>query len=295
MEVAKNTDGKLTLEAPASAWRGVVEDRARRLYRRARGPQSDEEGWVHDVRVATRRFQEALALARPVLPPIAKAKRRARDLRRALGEARELDVLTTDLLSLDCLQSWSAPKLREKLVAHRDGLMARAQSDLLPKLGRHEKKALALARKGPSIPFLARDLAATHMHERCAAVEARLPSLQDGTAARAHHRLRVDIKRLRYTIEMIRPLVEIDPAPLKSHQDRLGRLNDGWDLLGFARGRLVQQSLGERQAEVEAEIVGRIERRFAEARDHALADLTERLGDLRRLAGHVGKLELRRR
>jgi CHAD domain-containing protein len=290
MKAATDPEQELTLEAPATAWRPVVEDKARRLYRRARGPQADEEAWVHDVRVATRRFQEALALARPVLPPIAKARRRARALRRALGEARELDVLTAHLLGLDSLQDWSEPELLEKLAAHRDGLMARAQTEMLPKLGKHEKKAVALARRGPSIPFLVRDLAASHMYERCAAIEARLPCLQDATAARAHHRLRVDIKRLRYTLELTRPLVALDPAPLKTHQDRLGRLSDGWDLLAFARSRLVQRSLGERQAAVEAEIRGRIQRDFEEARDAALMDLPERLGDLRRLAGHVGKL-----
>ncbi|MEM6369236.1 MAG: CHAD domain-containing protein [Myxococcota bacterium] len=297
MEAAKSGSTKLNSEAPAHHWRRVVEDKVKRLYERARGPQADEETWVHDVRVATRRLEEALELARPVLPPVEDVKRRVRTLRRALGEARELDVLVGELLALEALASWPESErtaFLQKVTAHRDGLMARAQSKLLPKLSRHQKKAMGLASKGPSLPFLVRDLGATHLYARCERVVARLPSLDQPEAARDHHRLRVDIKRLRYTLEMLGPLLATDLSPLKAHQERLGAFNDAWDLLDFVRGRLVRRSLGPFCEPVEAEIEGRIQERFEQAREAAQEDLPHRLTALRQSAGRLGKIELRR-
>ncbi len=188
-----------------------------------RSPGADQ---VHDLRVAIRRLTRALTAFRSGLPRAAakEIRRELKELRNAAGEVRDYDVALKILAR--CRLDGVAP-LRAKLSAER----SKAARALAGELRRwksgggasHWAEQLVPAAPQPDIfgdleekmrKFLAHG-------EAAAAAQA---------SSRQLHRLRIEGKKLRYTIELIEPAMPAAAGEwlekLKAIQSSLGDVHD---------------------------------------------------------------------
>ena len=204
------------------------------------GPGVDTE-FVHQARVAVRRMRSALRTFRPVL-----GKRRfetinatLRDIGQVFGAARDWDVFCDQTLARiarivgdDDAGEAAMQALREEARRQRQQAHVRLFDYL------HSSKAgsdaIGIER------FLLRfdecggkplgDLAPRWLeqHQRCVVDRARrIATLDD----EARHRLRIDVKRLRYALDLLDALYDGDDVrryrkALSELQDELGALND---------------------------------------------------------------------
>lgn len=250
------------LSSRLGEWLDRLEESAHRLAGGA--PEADA---VHDVRVACRRVRGGLAAARPVVDWDRRARRLYRGLRRVrreLGRAREHDVA---LQLLDQLRADAGPAERPALAAlmlvlttppgDRAGQVddspdvTRAIARLIRRGRRlaarlkvgHGLAAAADATSPPGHaglpqPLDLRGLAVLAIDERYRSVMSRplepLQSLDDA----AQHRFRIEVKKLRYTMEFFSPLfskkLQARVAVLRAIQDLLGDLHDMADLARLA-------------------------------------------------------------
>ncbi len=280
----------------------LLAQRTQDVYGAAAGLVADDaEAWVHDIRVATRRLSEAMALAAPLLPQKSTEKvlRRAKRLRTALGAQREADVRIDEAqhLAIECgldedviaqLRSLSGrtTSFSEVLEAHPPEKMLRHGVDIL---------ALTLRPLHPGLRLL--DLAGPHLYDRVVAVEPLLASVDDPRLGEDHHQIRIRLKRVRYTLELLEEPFALElPArehlkTLKMLQDRLGELNDAKDLVEWLEQAAVSEVLRksvrhlllERAQELRAA-------RHAEARAAVHQHALDLLAELRRAAGLIGRL-----
>lgn len=287
---------RLLPSVPWNEWQGWVEPRVNALYDLALKRQRDDEDWVHDVRVATRRLQEVLEMGRPATARAGPVIAAARRLRQGLGALRTYDVLLTELEALEAHHALH-PERRRKLrrgVAKRRKASERAfEREVAPGLAKDRKRALRLARNAEKTN--ARDLIATHLHDRALSAQYLLSSLDYPSEGRNHHRLRLTIKKVRYALEIGAPVLFELPsddliAGLKRHQDVLGELNDAWDLERFVSLPWILKQLGDQRPAFEDETRRSRKVRFERARREVKDELPELLGRLRRAAGKSGKL-----
>jgi CHAD domain-containing protein len=255
---------------------GEVLRRRGEVLRRAR------PGDVHDLRVATRRLQEAIDLMAFALPgrERARARRRARRIRRGLAAVRDADVLVETLVALAARCN---AEERSALLALKPALVARARRARagrraaaaeepapapgaparfgampLPSFGRHaapaalpgvaglpvpgvRRRLRALLRSVPPLPAVAlRRVGARRLALRSAAVGDALAAAVTGRAADLH-RLRIAVKKYRYTLELMseaglgaraRAI-----AAARDLQEALGHVHDVDVLLALLRGR----------------------------------------------------------
>lgn len=221
--------------APQAAFETVLSEALARIETSAGGMLASEDPEaLHQLRVAVRRLRAALRAYRRLLEPKdAKRLRRAlRKLSPKLGAARDWDVL------VGRLERSAAPvTLRARAHARRDRARARARRALASK---HFRRLLTQARKlrtrSASVglkPFAAEALEREHGKLRRGKL--------DWSDARRRHKLRIRVKRLRYTSEFFAPAfpgktTNVYLADLRQLQEILGELNDiavGRELLGF--------------------------------------------------------------
>ena len=256
-------------EVTTTAARRVLERRAREVLKRRhavrrRGRPDD----IHDLRVATRRLQEAIDLLAFALPERerTRARRRARRIRRGLAEVRDADVLIETLMALagrcappDRLALLALrPRLqarvgRARIVAARRGVapLGAARVGARPAQGgdglalaglpvpglRRRLRALLGALPPVPMPALAR-VAARLVVARSAAVARCLERARSGRATDLHQ-LRIAVKKYRYTLELMNEIGlgrhgrAIGAA--RRIQEQLGRLHDIDVLLGLLR------------------------------------------------------------
>lgn len=199
--------------------------------------ETDDPGGVHQTRVALRRLRSALGLFRPALP---RAMHRwlaaeTRWLAKQLAAARDVDVILQTILDPVAARLPEAPDfeaLRARLVAHRERsrLDARAAARsarftrLLLQLGAwHSKRAWqgdgeTAALHEPAKAFADRALAKRHRRVRkTGRAFARLTGDE-------RHRLRVEVKKLRYATDFFGSLYS--PKPVKRYTARLAELQD---------------------------------------------------------------------
>lgn len=178
---------------------------------------------VHRMRVASRRLRNALALFAEELPDKARARwaKHFKDVTRRLGTARDLDVQIDFLRGFLAAASEGHPEERpgvqhvlETLVARR----AAVQEEVLLALDRLESgRALteladwAEARPGtvdPDVPGAAavRDEAGVEVRDRLTDLFAHAPYVEQPSAVRELHALRIAAKHLRYTLEAYAPV-----------------------------------------------------------------------------------------
>jgi CHAD domain-containing protein len=174
---------------------------------------------LHEVRVASRRLRAVLGLVTPELyPGFRRHSRNLRGLTRALGRSRELDA---HLAILDSLRR-QVPGLAtcsglehvlEVLDRHRRAAGKAMAHDLAGLALKHLPELLEV----PSLPdpFRSGELVP-------AVWEALAPALEGAFAGAPHldqedpealHLLRIRIKRLRYTLEVLAPAFLLQPQP----------------------------------------------------------------------------------
>ncbi len=224
--------------------RKKVAKEAKRLW-----PLLELEGFggtegVHDARVALRRTRSLWRLAEGLGDERArKLRRRARALAAGLGAVRDLDVLAARLEGdlaeggpgLKGVEAWLG-----RIRSERRGALAAASHVLGPKeAGRYRKKVEAWLDREPEGPTLERALPGLVEVAAAQVLDAGRP----GTEAEAH-RLRIAVKRLRYTLEAFREWLPEEEA-------RIERLVRAQDLLGEAHDRTIAAFLA-RQEGLEA-------------------------------------------
>jgi CHAD domain-containing protein len=193
---------------------------------------------VHRIRVATRRAAAALKLYRDWLPrkPARWIKKRLRQIRRAAGEARDLDVLMERLQRELGAQADSIVQfLTEKRAALQPEIIELAKD--LRRDDRFVRKAARLASKiappnaddQSALPIRFCEWAPQQLAKFHSAFVEKLP---DGSEdINALHQFRIRGKALRYAIELLAsafgPQLREEVYPtIEKLQERLGRITD---------------------------------------------------------------------
>ena len=210
--------------------------------------ESDDPEFIHQLRVALRRLRSALRLFGPALPTdfVERWSDGLKDAADGLGAARDLDVMLAEVLS-PVAESGLADEATQRLIAmavdRRDREKTAAREQLLA--ASHGRQMLALASdlyalqsdalvKSANLTTFAR-LQLTQLHKRA--------RKRYSAAADLHpdklHELRVSLKRLRYGIEFLLPLLPEKATvrfanEIAEIQETLGYLNDE----AVARSRL---------------------------------------------------------
>jgi len=203
-----------------------------------------EPNAVHQMRVAVRRLRALLGAFRPVLPK-AQRKRLAADLKRfqkCLGPARDLDVFLDDVLPdlriapARTLLAGAARVPHRRAYARVHGVVRgpiphRVRSGFAGLID-----ALAAAPEGKRS---GRALGRKILERRHRALVRRLGGAKARSDERLHA-LRIRIKKLRYAVELFRPLmpkggVKSFHAALAESQDILGAFNDAVNAHALAR------------------------------------------------------------
>ncbi len=230
----------------AEAGRKILARQIRRMLSHEAGSRSgaDIES-VHQMRVAIRRMRSLFKLIGVYYRPktVAECERGLREIARALGAIRDLDVLILDLQvfgetlppqSMDALDSVIA-RLDDRRTVRRARLNklfdSKRYARFLRRFRRLSKKSGRGARqmKRRERPHQLRHALPLLLHERLARVKAYdtvLPAMEDQTL----HALRVEYKQLRYALEFFQPILGVSAGRLlgqvKAMQEILGRIND---------------------------------------------------------------------
>lgn len=201
---------------------------------------------VHDMRVATRRMRSAFSLFAPFFRPkvIAPLIRNLRLTARALGAVRDLDVFLEKLnlyqqdLTPDAVTSLTPlietihedrDAARKRLITHLDGQAFAGFVDDIelflttPGLGARKSEVSRPA------AYQVRHIVPRLIYTRYEAVRA-YETILDSASLEMLHTLRIECKRLRYTLEFFGEVmgksVNSVIEELKLLQDHLGDLND---------------------------------------------------------------------
>lgn len=199
---------------------------------------------LHDMRVATRRMRAAFEIFENVFTRKA-VRAHLKGLRatgRALGRVRDLDVFMEKAHRYQknlpqphrdglqpLLRAWEQAReaARQNLLAYLDSQEYR---DFVARFEEFVNTPGAGVRAIPAgAPHLVRDLAPSLIYERYAAVRA-YDNLLDTATLAQFHALRIEFKRLRYTLEFFREVLGNEAGEvietIKGLQDHLGDLND---------------------------------------------------------------------
>jgi len=208
--------------------------------------KGDDIEELHDMRVSTRRMRAAFEVFSPYFrPKVVKAHLKGlRATGRALGRVRDLDVFMekaqhyleslpeTDRYGLDpLLNAWEEERAsdRDLMLAHLDSesyqTFKRSFNGFVTTPGIGAKSN----QNGKANPYLVRELAPILIYSRLAAVRA-YESIVPNAGIEQLHALRIEFKKLRYTVEYFREVLG-DGAnevieDIKGLQDHLGDLND---------------------------------------------------------------------
>lgn len=249
----------LGADSPLAAFRLIALDCLAHLHANHGGAvTSDDPEYVHQMRVATRRLRAALRLFRPLLPPEVEDTLvpPLRDLMRQLGQARDLDVLMSEIVTPVTLAIPDEPRLTDLASAItnrqyaarntiRQVLRQAAHGRLMLEAGRllhGQSIALAAAAKDDSESLVA------FADRRLRRLLRRISELVDAVQVDyppSLHELRIAIKRLRYALEFFGAMLpgksgKMVIKRLASLQEDLGQLNDlasAGNLLMICAGR----------------------------------------------------------
>jgi CHAD domain-containing protein len=213
-------------------WMGRVCDELARL-RHASGEDEIEET-VHDLRVAIRRCRSLAAVLQEVdpSPPWEELRRKPRKLFRALGTWRDAQVLAGWAEKLapagDPARTWLSKLLQERAARGRAEALRAARKFDEVEWKQLERVVRRRARVAPLDGPAAQCLALERLEEARELHARALRSSQPGP----WHRLRIGLKRFRYTVENLLPgRCSAWENNLKRLQDLLGDLHD-LDVLG---------------------------------------------------------------
>ena len=269
----------------AEAGRKIFARQLRRMKSHEAGSRSgDDIESVHQMRVAIRRMRSLFNLIGAFYrrKTVAEFQRGLREIARALGDIRDLDVLILDLqafqanlppasraaldpviAALDDQRSACRVRLNRLFDSKRYSRFLRRFQGLTKRAGRGARKL-----KRGETPHQLRHVLPLLLHERLARVKAydtALPAADDAIL----HALRVECKQLRYALEFFQPTLGRSAgaflSQVKAMQEILGRIND---IAVFSETVARLDDLPPEQKAV-------LQRYFS-ARDAELADLRER-------------------
>jgi len=239
------TPGVAATDAMAEAGRKVMAFHFERLLAREAGTREGHDPEeLHQMRVATRRLRAAWRVFGGAFDParVRRLRRPLRDVAAALGAVRDLDVLLEDALAYRATLRDSDATAFAPLIADLEGrreIARRELGDALdePAYGRWLHASVTFltspgrgVREMPATePQRVRDLAPPQIWAAYGRVIA-----YDGVVGSADvptlHALRIEGKRLRYSLEFAREALGPEVAPLIERitalQDHLGRLHD---------------------------------------------------------------------
>jgi CHAD domain-containing protein len=232
---------------------------------------------LHDMRVSVRRMRAVISILGESFDPkvMRKLQRGLRRTGRALGRVRDLDVFVertrSDMERLSPQQrSGLVPlvealtdhreKLREEMILYLDGpkytRFVESMEDFFEGYGKHAR--LPTTELGNAFPHRLRHVLPRLMHQELAAVLAYDEHVRDGGGSPLMlHRLRIAVKRLRYTLEFFEDLLPGDIADvitrLRMMQDLLGEIHDGFVTIPMLehlleRGEGKEMSIGAQQS-----------------------------------------------
>ena len=197
---------------------------------------------LHQLRVAIRKSRSALRLLRPYFRSnaIRGHGQVLRDLMRASGPVRDLDVLLEDLGNRKIAQKTALEQSRATLQRQRTSARGKllfvlysdtweqflpSYVDFLTMPG----AGVTRMRKNRIAPQLVCHVLPPLVYGRLAQVRAYGPAVADADSETLHN-LRIDCKRLRYAValfaDLLGPEIRDYIAALKQMQDLLGRMND---------------------------------------------------------------------
>jgi len=219
---------------------------------------------VHDMRVATRRLRAALRIAGPFYKRKVARSLRAmlKELADDLGAVRDRDVLIAHADRFDQEQPEGAPRLAawldhlraQRADAHRsliDYLRSKRFEKLLQTFEAFAGEAGADTKAAqPGEPSRVCDVVAVAVWQHYSIVRAYQAA--ESLSLAEMHALRIDVKRLRYTLEFFQQVLGRAAADLIALcvrlQDHLGELHDvdvaSGLLRDFVAGRIQQGELG---------------------------------------------------
>ncbi len=241
-----NNSADLLAQPVAEAGRKVFARQLRRMKRQESGSRTGEDiESVHRMRVAIRRMRSLLNLIADHYQAgtLAKRQRNLRDIARALGAVRDLDVLILDLEAyagtLPPDQQLAMRAVIDRLERRRANRRARLNdlfdskgyARVLRRLDRFGKTPGRGARriKRRHAPHQLRHVLPLILHQRMARVRA-YDTILPSSDIDDYHALRVDFKQLRYAVEFFQPALGSSAGRfldvVKGMQEFLGRMQD---------------------------------------------------------------------
>jgi CHAD domain-containing protein len=201
---------------------------------------------IHDLRVASRRLREGLALFAPCYPPknIDKLSQRVKDVTRLLGKIRNDDEAILFFSGLKLEVSPSHKGDLEMIItafqSNREMELDKLESGLKATASRSTRELFNRVIAGPSLfcgeekgfdPFVPLiGFAGPAINDRLEQVIKILPDARVPGNLESQHQLRIAVKHLRYRIEILSSLLgsyyEEVHSLLKSYQDLLGSMHD---------------------------------------------------------------------
>lgn len=241
-----------------------------------------QEDDVHDLRVASRRMREALALFSPYLPAnkSARIEKQVKKVTKMLGDLRNTDeacLFFSELAPEELAQSHHEVEellsgLRvEREQAHKK--LEKELSSLNPKPLRGEFRCVRnrpnLFRSNSVDPSTSIAVfAGGAIMQRAETLNELLPRAIHEADTEAQHELRIAFKRMRYRLEIIAPLLrggyhELH-SELKGYQDVLGKLHDIDVFAEMVRDRLADGAGKQELLQVMADRRSRLHSSFLE-------------------------------
>ncbi len=223
---------------PVEAFRSIALGCLEHFQRNEQGLLHDgEPEFIHQARVALRRLRSAIKLFSPVLPPefVSTYGQTWRTLASALGDARNWDVFLEETL----------PPIEAAFPEHGDIRSLRNEARRRGKAARQSIIKLLAVREYPrlmveftaaiyalkdTLPLPLGDFANEQLTRH--AKRARKLAARHATfSSDERHQLRIALKKLRYTLEFLTPILRTKRLPaylaaLAQLQDELGLIND---------------------------------------------------------------------
>lgn len=219
-----------------------------------------EEDDIHDLRVASRRLREGLSLFAPAFPPkeTTRLSKKAKKVTKMLGGVRNTDEAISFFLKLTEEETVHSRAQVEELLRMLESERDQAHKKLVKDMKGLDPKPLEdefrtmgnkgnLFRAAAADPFMAIGFfAGGAITQRAAPIREFLPGAREEQDGAAQHKLRIAIKKLRYRLELISPLLkdgyESLHETLKEYQDRLGNLHDIDVFSNLVRERLPESA-----------------------------------------------------